>query len=477
MAISTWKSVIWAARPKIADWLGQPDPDTVSSNVGGFADTALPAAVPPARHPALTTLASFGGPDGSRPEAGLIFDAAGDIFGTTAYGGPDGEGTVFEIAKTGGGYASAPMTLVSFTGANGKTPLGGLISDAAGDLFGTTEFKGGGEGTVFEIVKNGDGYAGAPTTLATFSGADGKWPVGGLITDQAGDLFGVTYDGGANGDGTVFEIAKIPGGYANTPTTLASFDYADGNHPLGDLIADANGDLFGTTVGGGPDGSLGTVYEIAKTPSGYASTPTTLVSFTGPDGLTPYAGLIADAAGDLFGTTDNGGADRYGTVFEIVKTADGYASAPTILVSFTSADGANPYGGLIIDAAGDLFGTTNSGGTNLRGTVFEIVKTQDGYASAPTTLVNFTGPDGNSPEGALIADAAGNLYGTTKYGGKHNEGTVFEITHSGFVVSPPPAVFVQAMASHGAGASGSTSLAGLTTTHETPTLILTPRVG
>jgi uncharacterized repeat protein (TIGR03803 family) len=255
MAIPTWKSAIWAARPKIADWLGQPDADTVSYAASEFAGAALPADIAPARHPALTTLASFGGPDGSRPEADLIFDVAGDLFGTTAYGGTAGEGTVFEITKVASVYASAPTTLASFTGANGKTPLGGLIADAAGDLFGVTEFKGDRDGTVFEIVKTADGYASAPTTLAEFAGADGKWPSGGLIADAAGDLFGTTHEGGGIGYGSVFEISKTPDGYATTPTTLVSFNSADGENPVGGLVADAAGDLFGTTEDGGANGT------------------------------------------------------------------------------------------------------------------------------------------------------------------------------------------------------------------------------
>src|SRR5262249_48418066 len=147
--------------------------------------------------------------------------------------------------------------------------------------------------------------------------------------------------------------------------------------------ADADGNLIGTTIEGGvhPDG---TVFEIAKTDSGYASTPTTLVTFSGTDGDGPFAGLIADAAGDLFGTTINGGLNSgpprnaYGTVFEIVKTVGGYASTPTKLVSFNLTNGSSPFGGLIADAAGNLFGTTFGGGTS-GGAVFEIAKTAGGY--------------------------------------------------------------------------------------------------
>ena len=383
----------------------------------------------------LSTLVSFNGSDGGTPDAGLIADANGDLFGTTTSGGVSGKGTVFEIIKTSFGYESAPTTLLSFNGSDGETPFAGLIADANGDLFGTT-YNGGAndDGTVFEIAKSSTGYASAPTTLVSFNGADGATPFAGLIADANGDLFGTTTSGGGSNSGTVYVIVKTSSGYASAPTTLVSFNGSDGATPLG-LIADANGDLFGTTNVGGANGT-GTAFEIAKTPAGYASAPTTLVNFNHADGENPTAGLIEDTKGDLFGTTNTGGAFDFndGTVFEIAKTSAGYASAPTTLVTFGGSDGMDPYG-LITDANGDLFGTTNSGGASDDGTVFEIAKTSAGYASVPTTLVSFNGSDGASPAATLIADANGDLFGTTESGGANNAGTVFEITDSGFVPS------------------------------------------
>ncbi len=389
----------------------------------------------------LTPLVSFNGTDGARPRAGLLADANGNLFGTTEAGGALGFGTVFEIAKTAGGYASTPTVLVSFNGTNGADPEAGLIADANGNLFGTTASGGAnGGGTVFEIAKIAGGYASTPTVLVSFcsqtSCAGGAEPVAGLIADANGNLFGTTEFGGANGGGTVFEIAKTAGGYASTPTVLVSFNRTNGSFPEAGLLADANGNLFGTTRSGGAN-DLGTVFEIAKTAGGYASTPTVLVSFNGTNGADPEAGLIADANGNLFGTTVFGGANRFGTVFEIAKTASGYASTPTVLVSFCGqtncADGAVPLAGLLADANGNLFGTTASGGANRFGTVFEIAKTAGGYASTPTVLVSFNGTDGALPEAGLIADANGNLFGTTQSGGANAQGTVFEITGSGFV--------------------------------------------
>jgi hypothetical protein len=192
------------------------------------------------------------------------------------------------------------------------------------------------------------------TTLVSFNGTDGADPQGSLIADANGDLFGTTSAQQVHGNAAVFEIAKIASGYARTSTDLVSFNGTDGSGPVGSLIADANGDLFGTTTFGGA--GHGTVFEIAKTASGYASTPTVLVSFNSTDGAFPDGSLIADANGDLFGTTLEGGASNSlnGTVFEIVKTASGYASTPTVLVAFNGTDGANPRGSLIADANGDL---------------------------------------------------------------------------------------------------------------------------
>ena len=427
----------------------------------------------------LTTLVNFNGTNGANPYAGLIVDASGNLFGTTETGGasaacmlpslPVGCGTVFEIAKTATGYASNPTTLVSFNRTNGATPDGGLIADASGNLFGTAAQVTNGFGTVFEIVKTAAGYASTPTGLVTFDVSNGSVPLGSLIANANGDLFGTTETGGGGtgcktasgfvlGCGTVFEVPKTAIGYASHPATLVSFNGTNGQDPNSSLIADANGNLFGTTHTGGASTACstlpvvavvgcGTVFEIAKTAAGYASLPTTLVSFNGTDGAAPLGSLIADAAGNLFGTTLTGGASNActyfgvagcGTVFEIFKTRAGYASIPTTLISFNGTNGSFPFTGLIADAAGNLYGTTSGGGGSGHGTVFEIAKTAAGYASTPTTLVSFDGANGADPSGTLIADAGGNLFGTTFGGGTHGDGTVFELSGAGVPLSKNP---------------------------------------
>jgi uncharacterized repeat protein (TIGR03803 family) len=319
--------------------------------------------------------------------------------------------TTFTLSDTSSAYGvdtydSQLSTLATFTGANGANPLSDLVSDAAGDLFGVT--YGGGadnDGTVFEIAKSTGGL----TTMASFTGANGAEPWG-VTSDAAGDLFGTTAYGGADGDGAVFEIAKSTGQL----TTLATFTGANGENPYGTVISDAAGDLFGTTAHGGAGGE-GTVFEIAKS----TGELTTLATFTGANGATPAGSLTIDAEGDLFGTTANNGAGGDGTVFEIAKST----GELTTLANFTGSNGGSPERGLTIDAAGDLFGTTFRGGADNDGTVFEIVKS----TGALITLATFTGANGASPLSDLVIDAAGDLFGTTEVGGADNGGTAFEI--------------------------------------------------
>jgi hypothetical protein len=229
------------------------------------------------------------------------------------------------------------------------------------------------------------------------------------------------------------------------------------NGSMEGLSIDANGDLFGTTADllGGPTPGTGTVFEIQNLGTlaapNYASVFNTLVSFSG--GQVPTGALTIDASGNLFGTTINaadigatnlGAASNHGTVFEIKNTGTvavpNYTSAPITLVNFLGADGADPEGGLTIDANGDLFGTTQLGGTNNDGTAFEIKNSgtvaASNYASVPTTLVNFNGSNGSSPFGRLIIDAQGDLLGTTNSGGASGDGTVFEIKNTGTLAAP-----------------------------------------
>jgi uncharacterized repeat protein (TIGR03803 family) len=362
----------------------------------------------------LTTLASFNGRDGQNPYAALIADKAGNLYGTTAAGGAGHLGTIFKLPAG----SHAITDLASFNGNDGAGPRSGLIAGKAGDLYGTTQSGGPKNlGTVYKLSAG----SGDITDLAWFDGSDGQAPFGGLVFDKAGNLFGTTLQDWANGTDTVFEIAAG----ANKITTLATFQADTGAGCEGRLLADAAGNLYGTTQSGGAN-NVGAVFEMVAG----SGTVTDLAWFRGSNGQLPLAGLIADKAGNLYGTTDGGGADDYGTVFEVAAGS----GTITTLASFDYKDGAFPNCRLIADAAGNLYGTTFSGGAGGDGTIFEI----PAGSRTIVTLASFKGGNGSGPQAGLIADKAGNLYGTTVFGGANGDGTIFELTDTGFVASARP---------------------------------------
>jgi uncharacterized repeat protein (TIGR03803 family) len=284
-----------------------------------------------------------GGADGSGPAAGLV-RANGSLYSTTLGGGADFFGTVFKVTPAG-----LETVLASFArGDGGGFPEAGLIRDKQGNLYGTTSgYNGGyGNGAVFKVTPDG-----TLTILYEFSGGeDGLCPYGGLVSDFQGNLYGTTYRGGASGYGTVFEVA--PDG---KETVLHSFSGGpDGSYPAAGLLRDGNGNLYGTTTGGGT-GGYGTVFRVAKT-----GTEKVLHSFTGADGFYPIASLVEDATGNLFGTTESGGSHGKGTVFRVTKTG-----TTKVLYSFTGGlDGGSPTAALVLDKQGNLYGTTSGGGNS-----------------------------------------------------------------------------------------------------------------
>ncbi len=260
----------------------------------------------------------------------------------------------------------------------------------------------------------------AYTVLYTFQGgADGRHPSGGLIRDAAGNLYGTTYTGGTSGFGTVFKLDT-----AGKETVLHSFTgEADGQGavPVG-LIRDAAGNLYGTTVYGGASG-FGMVFKLDA-----AGRVTMLYSFAGgeqgPDGAYP-TGLIRDQAGNLYGTTQYGGTSGIGTVFKL-DAAGNYKLLHSFAGDFSGPDGAYPQPGLVRDEAGNLYGTTSSGGSFGQGPGFKV-----DAAGAETIVLSFAYADGITPQGGLIRDESGNLYGTTAYGGPDDGGTVFRVDANG----------------------------------------------
>jgi uncharacterized repeat protein (TIGR03803 family) len=372
----------------------------------------------------FTTLDSFDGTDGSFPYAGLA--QAGNLYGTTVSGGANGEGTVFTMTQSGN-----LTTLHSFLYyTDGELPYAGLVQGRDGNFYGTT-YAGGTNnagGTIFKITPSGKLTALYSFCSEVVNGncTDGSSPDAGLVQDTFGNFYGTTSQGGASGNcgevgcGTVFKIT--PSGKLKT---LHRFQRTDGLYPYAGLVQATNGNFYGTTTEGGANTTdcggfgCGTVFKI--TPSGKLKT---LHSFAGypKDGARPEAGLIQATNGNLYGTTQAGGANgSAGTVFKI--TPSGKLKT---LYNFCSqsgcTDGSSPDAGLVQDTNGNLYGTTQGGGANSYGTVFTI--TTSGKLK---TLHSFDSTDGAIPDAGLVQDINGYLYGTTTEGGANGEGSVFKL--------------------------------------------------
>jgi uncharacterized repeat protein (TIGR03803 family) len=388
-------------------------------------------------------------PDGANPMAGLISDAAGNLYGTAYHGGNSncirGCGTVFELTRANGKWKQKVLHHFENDGKDGYYPVASLIFDSAGNLYGTTSAGGADQvGIVFELTFEKDGKWNEKILHSFVSTtADGWQPDDALVFDAAGDLYGTTYQGGTyQGYGTVFKLTPGANGHWSEKV-LHNFDFngKDGYNPIAGLIFDGSGNLYGTTVVGGTT-SNGSVFEMTPGKSG-SWTEQVLYSFTGgSDGSLSNSSLVRDSAGSLYSTTVAGGNPNCtrgggcGTVFKLTPDAGGTSTFTTIHM-FDEKDGAFPQGGLIFDGAGNLYGVTNEGGAyktggceNLGcGIVFELKPGSGGnWTESVLHSFNDNGVDGWEPSAGLIRDAAGNLYGTTCQGGANGFGIVFEIT-------------------------------------------------
>jgi uncharacterized repeat protein (TIGR03803 family) len=385
---------------------------------------------------------SFTTTDAATPWSGLIFDKAGNLFGTSSAGGTSNSGTVYELTPTASG-AWRERVLHSFSsdGVDGTAIYNNVTLDTSGNLFGVAYFGGANDkGAVFELSpQTGGGWT--EKILYSF---DGKGPVGGganpfgsLIIDNKGNLYGTALYGGraqkcggSLGCGVVFELSpKQGGGWAEKVLHSFAGNGTDGASPLGALVVDSKRNIYGVAYSGGLY-NLGMIFELTPG-SGGTWVEKDLHDFDGSatDGASPLAGLTIDRAGNLYGTTYQGGIYNNGTVFELTRGADG-SWTQQLLHSFGgSGDGASPYyGTLTFDHSGNLYGTTFGGGTSGNGTAFELTPVAAGTWTE-TVLTNFTsaGGDGGIPYGGLALDGGINLYGTTYSGGSDGSGTVFEI--------------------------------------------------
>jgi len=407
---------------------------------------------PAAQAQSFRVVHSFtGGADGANPGSGLTLDRGGHLYGTASRGGspgvcqyPGGCGTVYRMTPHESNWVFGP--LYTFTGSlnDGGYPESGVTVGPDGSLYGST-------GLIYNLKppESIPGSVFAPwteTLVYTFSYLpDGFGPSGNLAFDSAGNIYGTTEFGGREngcgagglGCGSVYQLTKSNGSW--TRTVLYKFEGAsDGGQPIGGVIIDRSGNLYGTT----PESfygnfCCGAVFEVS--PSGSGWTETTLGTFSfDTTGENSYSNLIFDPRGNLYGAGANGGANGGGTVVELTPTGGGWTLNP--LNSFTCSPcgwASGPYGGLARDSAGNLYGTTREEGAYNRGSVFKL--TPSGGTWIYTDLHDFTGgSDGATPEGSLLVDSSGNVYGTTYAGGQtgascdsgvsYQCGVVFEIT-------------------------------------------------
>jgi uncharacterized repeat protein (TIGR03803 family) len=371
----------------------------------------------------VTAYAFRGAPDGAFPYAGLVAGANGILYGTASTGGsePCHCGIAFSLTHAGGGLTETVLHAFA-GGADGAQPLADLATDATGALYGTT-FKGGSAcecGTVFKLTPTGDRYV--ERVLYAFAGGnDGAFPQGGVTFGADGALYGTTTEGGSAGAGTAFRLQRTGSHYRETIVhTFLGMGAGDGSKPVGDLIA-VGDTLYGVTENGGSNGA-GTVFALARSGSTFGER--LLYAFGYGAGGTQYpgAGLVAGKHGTFFGTTQQGGHYGNGIVYALVRKKSGYLEHAIHAFSYT-IDGAQPIG-LTIAADGTMYGTTMHGagiGSNACaypygcGTVFRLKPTAAGYVF--TTLHRFQGGgDGAVPEAEPILSGA-MLYGTTRNGG------------------------------------------------------------
>lgn len=374
-----------------------------------------------------------GGQDGGGPETGLTLVGTGTLYGTTWHGGGMNQGgTAYRLKHVGSGWVLQPLYAFAgdSDGCNSDSMLG---FGPDGSLYGTTVYggivgcSGNSYGTVFNIRPQPTPPPSPltpwhETVIHTFNGSvDGAYPHD-LTFDAAGNIYGTTQQG-ALGSGTVYRLRKVSGSWVED--ILYRFTGAsDGGQPKAGVIRDSNGNLYGTTPFGGGIG-YGTVFQLTE--SGGNWTISTLHNFGyDPDGGLAFGGLVSDLSGNLYGTTSTGGVGGGGTVFKLQRSGQSWTFS--VLYSFSGIGVPGPQASLIMDSAGNLYGTTFNGGAYSKGSVFKLTNSGGGTWTY-TSLHDFTGgSDGGDLYSSLVLDSSGNIYGTTYSGGTHANGVIFEIT-------------------------------------------------
>lgn len=372
-----------------------------------------------------------GGADGEYTDTELAVDAAGNLYGTSVQGGTFGGGTVFELSPSAGGWSHT--VLYNFTGgADGGEPYKGVTLDAQGNLYGTAVTGGGGSceggcGVVYKVTKSGGSWS--QSVIHAFTGGkDGSGPGSPVAFDHQGNLYGTTPTGGALGFGVVYEMK--PGAHGSWSLKVIH-TFTGGRDGLGGgasrLLVDAAGNLYGVNTVGGAHGS-GNVFELL--PSGSQWKFATLYSFHDqPDGASPYGGVTFGKDGNLYGTTYYAGANDVGTVYKLTNANGSWTES--VLYSFKGgSDGDSPISTLVADARGNLYGTTSDGGSAACGcgTIFRLTPGSGG-AWTEKVVYRFPGaPQAGFAYNGMVSDTKGNFYGATVHGGSGNDGAIYEFT-------------------------------------------------
>ena len=373
---------------------------------------------------------SFEEGEGEYADTDLETDSAGNIYGTTVLGGDFGGGTVFQLSPTANGWVHT--VLYSFTGgADGGEPYKGVTIDREGNLYGTAVTGGsgsceGGCGVAYKLTNSGGAWT--QTVIHAFTGGDdGSGPGARLTVDQSGNVYGMAPTGGAFGSGTIYKIHQVHGGAWTLRVIHAFTGGADGGTGSAGRMILRNGHLYGAATTGGTYGS-GVVFEL--TPRGVGEWDfRTLYSFRGqPDGVFPYGALLFDASGNIYGTTYYGGTNGIGAVYKLSRRPLGEWNE-NVLYSFQDdgADGNSPISNLVFDGAGNLYGTTSEGGLG-SGTIFKLSPLPGGQWTE-TVVHPFQGPpDGAFSYNGMVVDRFGNFYGATVHGGDNDDGSIYKFT-------------------------------------------------
>lgn len=368
-----------------------------------------------------------GDEDGEYTDTDLVIDSAGDLYGSSVLGGTFGSGTVFQLTPSANGWIHT--VLYSFTGgADGGEPYKGVTLDAQGNIYGTAVTGGtgaceGGCGVVYKLTQTGGAWT--QTVIYSFTGGDdGSGPGAGLTIDDQGNLYGVTPTGGANGLGTIYQLSPNQSGNWDFTVIHTFTGGADGATGSAGRLLLHGGDLYGVATAGGVHGQ-GVAFELAPSQVG-GWRFRTIYAFQGePDAGFPYGGLLSDRSGNLYGTTYYDGANDLGSVYELFRVAGKWQEK--VLYSFQGgSDGQSPISTLVSDAAGNLYGTTSEGGAGGFGTIFKLTPSSSGTWTE-SVVHSFRGPpDGSFPYNGMVGDGAGHFYGATVHGGVADDGSIYE---------------------------------------------------